>query len=246
MTNNKKFFFAAVIIVLLLVATAIILLSKKSLNPLKDFANYQSQEQELLAKNNTALAAANTNSGKIPAFSDNDFIVGSASAPLKVIVYESLADNFSAELNKTLNQAQAEFAEKIALVIRPFFFNGDIDANRNWQIVACANEQKAFASTRELILTNLAKDNNYKPDLKDLSAKLNLDEKALNQCLTAGKYQAKIAGAIKAVKNQTIFGAPTLIIGKEIITGARAFEETKSSTGEKLSGLKDIIQRNLK
>ena len=243
MTNNKKFFFAATAIVLLVLITIGVLFFKKS--NFKDFASYQKEEQDLLAKNNVALASSGTNFGKIPAFSDNDFIVGDVSAPLKVIVYESLADNFSVTLDKNLKQAQAEFGSKIALVFRPFFFNDDKSADRNWQLVACASEQKAFGGARDFILSGLAKDKNFTPEPKVLSASLNLDAGRLNQCLTKGAYQARIAGVIKAVKNQTIFGSPTLVVGKEIIVGARAFKATTSSSGESLNGLKEIIERHL-
>ena len=49
-----------------------------------------------------------------------------------------------------------------------------------------------------------------------------------------------------AAANFSVYGAPTVFIGEEMIVGARPYSNFTDSNGDEIEGLKQVIARQLK
>ena len=248
MTKKKMvmtFIFFVVVLVIIFLAVFIINNRQVSKNYLQNLLTHKnSPSQDLLAFNATALASANT-PATLPQISANDYLVGNLNAKVKMIVYEDLSDNYAPVFNDALKAAQKNYAGQIVLAFRPFLVNNNAGSAEVMAAADCAGDQNKFLEMRELLLEKNSSGKLAAASLSDYAQELNLDVNKFSECLASQKYQAKILVASKEAKNYSVYGAPTLFVNKEIVTGARGFADAQNSVGEKISGLKTIIDKEL-
>ena len=165
---------------------------------------------------------------------------------LKVIVYEDLSDLYSAQYNKSLNLALENYSDQISLVFKPYA-NKMFKASYPVQsFLACAKEQGAFFPARDLIISKLEEESLDLGSFLQYGQDLSLDSANLDLCLKEGRYIGEIEESSKEALSLGIYGAPSTLIGSDIILGARSFEDSVSSNNEDLPGLKSIIEKYLK
>ncbi len=203
-----------------------------------------SETESLLNSNNPAIASANAQTNAaIPAISESDYALGDATkAMAQMVVYEDFTNPYSRSYYEILTQVQKEFGDQLALYVRPYF-EADNDLALLAQTAAvCAGEQQKFLEMRSWLMTQ---DLLSEMTMVDGAKEIGLNESKFSTCLNNSEVQGKISRSVEAVRGNVVYGAPTSFLNGEIIIGARAMEETTSSAGEKLEGLKSIVNRNI-
>lgn len=176
--------------------------------------------------------------------SDKDHILGSTSAPVKVIVYSDFECLYCAQFADTLAQARKDFGEKIAIVFRHYPLT---ELHQNAELAAeaseCAAEQGKFWEMHDGLFKAESEGRLNREAIDKLAKDLKLDKFA--SCLDGGKYKEKIAADIVEGREATVSGSPTAFVNGELVTGANPYEDGERSDGSKLEGLKSIIERKL-
>jgi protein-disulfide isomerase len=182
---------------------------------------------------------------KQPVLRKDDRIFGSKNAPLKIFVYEDYASSLSATLAETLQKIQAESGDKVAVIVRPYVLKNSILSRRAAMAVDCAGEEGKWAEMRAALFAS-AKQRSVTDDFSNYAGQIGLDEKKITTCLTNEEKSGKIEQSAKESEDYKVQGAPTIFVGDEMIPGARPYEDFVDSNGDKLEGLKTMIERKLK
>ncbi len=198
-------------------------------------------EKELVADNSQSYTAAN-----LPVINDDDFTSGKHEGALSIIVYEDYADRFSADLDASLIKAQAEFGDKIEFAYRPFNANNSSLSDESAIAVRCAADSGKGTEFRQKILAAV-KDNKSNPDnFVAWAEELGINKADFQSCLTNPEKKGKIEEVAAAAENFSVYGAPTIFIGDEMIVGARPYDTYTDSNNDQVEGLKQVIARQLK
>lgn len=175
---------------------------------------------------------------------DNDIFWGNK-GKLEIIVYEDLSDLYSLKLNESLNLIKDNFSDEVVIVFRPF-------ADKMFQMsypvanfISCANEQESFFSARDLVLQKLKDNVLIKEDFSIYAQELNLNLDLFNECIKNDKYYDDIEKISAEAQTFGVYGSPVLFVNKEIVVGARSFDDVINGGGESLLGLKNIINNHL-
>lgn len=175
----------------------------------------------------------------------NDYVVGADGAKVDIIVYEDLSDPYSINLNETLKEVSANFSSDVRIAYRPYVNKSFSLSWPTYSFVECAGEQEKFFQARDLVLEKLSKNELIEDDFIKYSVDLGLNSDKLNTCWSGDKYLDKIEGLSKEAEGFGVYGSPVVFVNKQIIIGARAFEDVINGGGEKLMGLKNIINLHL-
>jgi len=184
---------------------------------------------------------------KVKEIQTNEHLLGEAGAPIKIIVYSDFASAYSEKYYRNLIKTKEEFKDKIVIAFRNFPLVKINPNSFSAALVAeCAGEQGKYLEMNKILWDN-SKNNElgieqYKKDAADLK----LDETKFSQCLVSEKYKNKIDTEIAEAGTYNVNGAPTTFVNDEIVIGANPYEDTVSSDGREIEGLKSIIERQLK
>jgi|GEM_PF-1301782 len=241
---KRQTIFLAVFVLAVLAMVALIV--SKQTNVVKELSvkPIASETDSLLGANNPAINSASAQvNASIPAISVSDeLVLGDKKAPLSLVVYEDLTSAYSSNYNDILKKALAEFPDKLAVYVRPYFESDNSLALLYQTAAVCAGEEGKFSEMRSFIFEQKP----LNPEaLVDGAKKLSLNGKQFSNCLNNSAKQAKIARAVEDIRMIAVFGAPTSILDGEIITGARLMDDTKNGEGENIEGLRSIITRHL-
>lgn len=177
------------------------------------------------------------------AYVDGDWLIGNLEAGLKIFVYEDYASSFSADLAKTLSRLQTDFASRVAVIVRPYLGNSE-KAAENTRLMICASEQGKWLKMRELLFLLISGEALNNSENNNLE-KIGLDEVKLTDCLTNLKKSGKMEQLSQLTQAQGVQGAPTIFVGSEMIIGARPYEDFFDSNGDKIEGLKTVVEKAL-
>lgn len=177
---------------------------------------------------------------------EDDYYRGKLSAPVQVIVYSDFAGQFCSDYKKTLEKAQQEFGEKIAIAFR--HFPSSISQNSMPAALAaeCAAEQGKFWEMREQLYADYESGDMSLTGYKEDAEEIGLDQNKFSQCLDSGKFNDKIETQIAEAKNAGVTGAPTTFINSEFAIGAVPYEDYVDSVGNNEPGLKTRIEKFVK
>ncbi|MFA5644437.1 MAG: thioredoxin domain-containing protein [Patescibacteria group bacterium] len=238
MTNIKKILLASFLLLLLV----FLFLFLKD-----DFFSKNNEEEDLLNGNKEIINEQDSNSSsELREIGDEDMIIGELTAKVQIIIYEDLSDVYSLKLNETIKSILANFSEsEVVISFRPYINKSFPMSKVIYSLVECSKEQGAFFEIRELILEKLAQNNLFEENFLDYGKEIGLDSEKLSQCLVDEKHFAKIEKVIAEEESFDIYGSPTIFVNKEVITGARSFENVINGGGEELMGMKNIIFAHL-
>lgn len=181
----------------------------------------------------------------ITEISSSDLLIGSNEAKLKIFVYEDYANVFSAELAETLDQLKSEHQTEIALIVRPFVLPGSWESQEAAKVFLCAQEEGRGGDARQHLLASAKNGGLNEEALTALINDLRINEQKFSACLTNPDKSVKLEEAMQAARRQLIIGAPTLLVGDELIFGARPYADFIDSNGDAIEGLKTVIVRKL-
>ncbi len=184
-------------------------------------------------------------SSKYPELKAEDKVFGSASAPLKIFVYEDYTNIYSAKLADTLDKIRVESGDKVAVVIRPYFKNSPL-ASQAQAAVDCAGEQGKWVEMRALLFAQTSNKQLSAGNFSAYAGQIGLNASDFASCLTKSQKSVKIEQSVKEAETYTVQGAPTIFVGNEIILGARPYDDFTDSNGDKIEGLKTVVERLIK
>ncbi len=237
MFKNKKFILGGLVILIILIIIIIVLFVKKE-------GNNSAEENNRL--NIDAARAQTYATPPKPSLASDDKIFGSAQAALKIFVYEDYADLYSSRLADTLDQLRLENGDQLAIIVRPY-----ISATNNLsapaaEAVACAGEQEKWKEMRALLFAQVKAGHLALANFGSYGEQIGLKLNDFGTCLTKNQKSEKIEQLTAAPKEYGVIGAPTMFVGSEIILGARPYENFTDSNGDKIEGLKTVVERLLK
>lgn len=174
----------------------------------------------------------------------DDTLIGREKADLKLVVYEDYSNYLSASLAKTLNQLVAEYDGKLAILSRPFINISVPDSQQAALSYLCALDNNKGEEMRSLLLQKAeAGVSGFEPLV--CAQELNLDVDKFANCLTDENKLEKLEELKAEAKNNLVLGAPTILVGNELIFGNRPYADFVDSNGDVIEGLKTVIKRHL-
>ncbi|KKS77803.1 MAG: hypothetical protein UV64_C0003G0022 [Parcubacteria group bacterium GW2011_GWC1_43_11b] len=235
MENNKQLIWGGIVIgaVVLLIGSGVLFADKNSDQPINQV--------------NLGLGGNNSQGGAINVrpVSEQDHILGSAKAPVKIIVYSDLECPFCKRFHFDLLKVAKDFGpEKVAIIYRHFpLDNLHSKARAEAMATECAAEMggsekfwqyldKVYAETPSNNGLDLAL-------LPQFASQIGLDAKTFKACLASNKYADKIEQAVQEAISAGAQGTPYPVIidtkGKvTALKGALPYENLKQVVSEAL------------
>lgn len=175
----------------------------------------------------------------------SDAFTGDNNAKIEIIVYEDLSDLYSVNLDESLKMVLKDFSGDVKIAFRPYVNKLFPLAMSSYLFLECAKEQNKFFEARDLLLQKVKNNELAEDNFTEYGLDLKLDNNILNRCLKDQRYISKIEKLTKEAEKFGVYGSPVIFIDKELIVGARSFEDSINGGGENLIGLKNIILRHL-
>lgn len=234
-TNKNIIFLGSFLVVVTALSIAIMSENKKP-------------ENELIVKEYTPIEGAIANSYEIPEevkdISDYDTLIGNDRARLKLVVYEDYSNPYSVELANTLKQLINENEGQLAVISRPFVLLNSNDSQQTVLSYLCAKDQGKAIEMRDLLFKQVEEEvMNF--DYIAYARELDIDEEDFASCLTNEEKLVQLEMIKNDAKNNMILGAPTILVGSEMILGARPYSDFVDSNGDSIEGLKTVVSRQL-
>ncbi len=172
---------------------------------------------------------------------DNDPIIGNPDAPITIIEFSDFQCPFCARFHtQTLPLIFEEYIEqgKVKLVFRDFPIQ-NIHPNALPASVAaeCANEQGRFKEMHDMLFNNQNEWSKQETDdavslFSQYAAKIQLEQKTFDSCLTNGKYIEEIKKDLDDGRDYGVSGTPGFFVGNDQIgyvelKGAQPFDSFK-------------------
>ncbi len=176
---------------------------------------------------------------------ENDLVIGSEKAPLKIFVYEDYSSPLSATLADTLNKLSKENNGRLAIVVRPFVLNGNSISLDAALAYTCALEAGKGEEMRAKLFALAKEDNFNTPAVTEEAKNLKINEAEFQDCLTNQEKSLKLEEGMNEAKANLVLGAPTMFVGDEMILGARPYSDFVDSNGDAIEGLKTVVDRKL-
>lgn len=184
-----------------------------------------------------AISAQTYQVDKVPQIQDNDWFLGDKQAPIKIFVFEDYASPYSAEFNDTISRVKTEYPDKVVFIFRPFITKSDPLSSFGSQAMVCAEDDWSNMRTN---LFSLVKE--QKLSVASLLETVSNKEK-LSECLASLPSLEKSAKLSESAKDYAVIGAPAIFVNDSLIVGARPYDDYVDSNGDKVDGLKTIIER---
>lgn len=176
---------------------------------------------------------------------ETDRLIGNKQSDVKIFVYEDNSNIYSAQLADTLDRLYSENQDKIALVVRPFVAKTNLLSRDAALMIECASDQGKWSEMRKLLFDKVKSDSLNLNNFSEYGQEIGLEEGAFNSCLTSQEKYAKIDELAAQADAYGVIGAPTIFIGEELIPGARPYDDYTDANGEKVDGLKTLLEKRL-
>lgn len=232
----KQTFYLGVVIVIL--AAALIAL----INPKKvkdEIANNS------LPKIEGAMADSYEMSQDLVSVGEGDLIAGDDKAFLKITVFEDYSHSLSAELASTLDTIFLENDGQVAIFTQPFAMAGSAESQAAAMAYICAKEVGKNKEMRLKLLDGVRSGEISQLNFLTYARELGIEENNFVTCLTNQEKLLKLEELMKSLKQGLVLGSPTLLIGDEMILGARPYADFVDSNGDAIVGLQTIVSRKL-
>lgn len=234
-TNKNLIFFGSLLVIV--AALSIAFMSNR------DKPNY-----EVSLNDYTPIEGAIANSYEVPNevkdITEYDTVIGNGDAKLKVVVYEDYSNQYNAELDNTLNQLVQENQGQLAIISRPFVLTNSTDSQQSVLSYLCAKDLGRATEMRSLLFKQVREDV-MSHDFVSYATELGINEEDFVSCLTNEEKLVQLEMIKNDAKANMILGAPTMLVGSEMILGARPYSDFVDSNGDAIEGLKTVVSRQL-
>lgn len=232
------------ILIIIVFVLSIIFLSLVIIKVRND-KNYLTEQNKLETYAPGAAMAQVYTSASSPSLKNDDKIIGSSKAKIKIFVYEDASSIYSAKLAETLDRIYSENKNDVAIIVRPFISKESQTSNGSALAIECAGDQDKWQEMRTLLFGKAKDESLNLSELGSYVSQLSLDESAFSTCLTNEGKSAKIEGLSSEATSYSVLGAPTMFINNELVIGARPYDDYTDSNGDNIEGLKTLISRQL-
>jgi protein-disulfide isomerase len=209
---------------------------------------FQKKNQELVVKKNDNIVVPEVKSAELEPLrkiDGTDYVWGSESAPVEMIVYSDFECPFCATFTDAMAEIQKNYPNNVKIAFRHYVLATHSNAITAALAVECAGEQGKFWEMHDrLFIDNRLGRLNEEQYYLDASA-LNLNADKFKDCVKSEKYKEKILSQIAEAESFGITGTPTIFINNQVLPGAYPYEDFVDSTGIQQKGLKSIIEEEL-
>jgi protein-disulfide isomerase len=172
--------------------------------------------------------------------SDSDHILGSPNASVIIVEYSDTECPFCKVFHQTMKRIVNEYGKdgKVAWIYRHFPIQSlHSKAPKEAEATECAAElggNAKFWEYLDAIFTQTGSNDSLDPSaLPKIAKSIGLDEKKFSECLSSGKYSAKIITSIQDAVLSGAKGTPNSILVKRdgqkaVIQGAQSYEVVKA------------------
>lgn len=235
--KSRKFIMMLITVAILIFVAVLYLNNHLDSKQKNNQAKIEKDELVLIAGAKQSYISSNK-----PVLSEDDIYTGKKDADLKIFVYEDYGDIFSAELDKSLIKVREDFGDDVLIIYRPFNIKHDTVSVNNALALNCANEQGKAESWRQYNFKAILNNNISVEDIDNL--KLNKND--FKDCLSDQSRKERVKEIMSQAISYSVYGAPTIFVGDEMIVGARPYLAFTDSNGDEIEGLKQVIERQLK
>jgi protein-disulfide isomerase len=236
--NKSYLVIVAAVILIAAIVAAITSSHKKAINQDTNIVNLPNNIKDAQAQSYTT--------AKVPIVKDDDKMLGSDEAPLKVFVYEDYTNEFSTKLAETLDKIKAESGNQIGIIFRPYILENSPFALQAAVAVDCAGEQDKWLEMRALLFAQAKNQELTADNFNNYAQQIDLDENKFATCLTNPQKSERIEQSVAEAAGYGVQGAPAMFINDEMILGARPYDDFIDSNGDKIQGLKTLIGNRIK
>jgi protein-disulfide isomerase len=207
------------------------------------------KKDKIVAENYQPLAGAKASSyepfaGTLEVKAD-DNIIGSDKASLKVFVYEDYSSKYSSELAETLNKIFLEADNQLMIIVRPYALSSSIISRETALATMCAKDLGKWETMRTFLLAAVKDGALSDVGFSGYANAIQVNEDEFKACLTNEEKSVKLDELMLNAKEQLVLGAPTIIVGNDMILGARPYADYVDSNGDSIEGLKTVIMKKL-
>ncbi len=173
---------------------------------------------------------------RLPGVTDEDIVLGSATAPITVIEYSDFQCPYSKLFHSAIQKILKEYPDDIRFVYKHLPLSFHPQAENAALAAECANEAGKFPIYSDMLF---AKQDEWSKTsgtikFKDYARILGIDSRKFNVCLDTKKYSEKIKSDSEEAANFGISGTPGTFLNDQFINGAVSYDELKSIIDKKL------------
>ncbi len=157
--------------------------------------------------------------------SENDYVLGSKDAPVKIFEFSDFQCPYCARHHETMHKIVQDYDGKVAWVFKQFPIASHPLALPGALASECAGEQNKFWEMSDVIFEN---QQSLTAESFDKFAKdLDLDTDAFSACMDEERYKDKIVSDYNSGVEAGVRGTPSNFINNQMIPGAVPYESLK-------------------
>lgn len=159
---------------------------------------------------------------------DQDHIRGNKDASVTIVEFSDFECPFCGRFAPTIDQAMAEYGDKVRLVYKHFPLESIHPMARpTAEASECASEQGKFWEFHDKVFANQELlSNEYLT--KTLPSELGLDAAKYNTCVTSGKYSQRVDDDYQLGLTAGVQGTPHTLINGSPVSGAESYAVIKA------------------
>jgi protein-disulfide isomerase len=169
---------------------------------------------------------------------------GPATAPVTIVEFSDFQCPFCNRVNPTLKQVQETYGDKVRIVFKhnplPFHQKAPLAS----EAALAAGEQGKFWEMHDKLFANMQKLD--RPDLEQYATELGLDMAKFKAALDSKKFKAEVDADLALGTKVGARGTPNFFINGVQLTGARPFENFKTTIDEQLKAAEELTKAGTK
>lgn len=207
--------------------------------------SWQNKTNQALSDLGMEVKAESFSPASLPTISADEKVMGSTRAAVKIVVYEDYSNLFSADNALNVKKLEEDFGSRVVVAVRPYALREKPLSLEAAMAIECAGEQKKWEEMRQGIFEAVKGGYLNTDGILGFAKQIGLEETKFNECLTDVKKQGIMLQVASDAQRFSVYGAPTIFINDELITGARPYDDYKDEKGNQIEGLKSLVTRQL-
>ena len=182
-------------------------------------ADLRADQAQEMSVSKLAAAAAATAGTEATISIANDPAIGSAEAPLVIVMFGDFGCAYSREAATTIRSIAYQYADQVRFVYKDFPLT-DLhpEAELAAEAGACANDQGRFWDMFDRLYQNQS--DLSRSALIDYARALGLDSGRFTSCLNSGVHAIDVSNDYQEGLTLGVYGTPTFFLNGEMVQGA--------------------------
>lgn len=173
----------------------------------------------------------------LPKVSENDIVIGSLDAKVKVVEYSDFQCPYCRTFHPTVQQMLNDYGQEIVYVYKHLPLSFHPQAENAALASECANEQGKFEQYMNTLFAKQSEWGNTQgtQSFKTYARSLGLKAADFNACLDEKKYLDKVNADAAEAAEFGVNGTPGVFIGDKFFAGAAQWSDVKATLDEQLA-----------